>query len=177
MSLIENVARMPDWPTDTFKTTLPLEFTTGPTSIWFDLNAEGDGGAKGYMLVQFADAVTYAAGQPVVFENQNLKIVTNDISAGFIASKAPFAGVCMGVSTENQYGWIQICGEFVNSVTHTDVIAGDWLVVNIADARFDNTTTSLALVDHDVCAYALEADDSGATDIMIIPSQLLRAYI
>ena len=64
MSLIENVARMPDWPTDTFKTTLPDDFTTGPTSIWFDANVGGDGGAIGYMLVRFRDAVTYAAGQP-----------------------------------------------------------------------------------------------------------------
>ena len=176
MSLIENVARMPDWPTDTFKTTLPDDFTTGPPSIWFDANVGGDGGAIGYMLVRFRDAVTYAAGQPVMFDDADLGSVTNDISGAFIASKAPFAGVCLGVPTQNQYGWIQISGFVTNSVTHTDIAAGDWLVVNIADARFDNTTTTLALVDHDVCAYALEGHDSGATDIIIIPSQLLRAY-
>lgn len=66
------------------------------------------GEGKTYRYVQFKDAVTYAAGQSVWWDDRNTYAVTNDESSaeddGFLA------GIVAGVATENYYGLIQTGG-------------------------------------------------------------------
>lgn len=62
-----------------------------------------------YRYVQFKDAVTYADGQVVTWDNQDGFAVTNDISS-MEATSVSAAGVCRNVMTAEYYGYILVRG-------------------------------------------------------------------
>lgn len=73
------------------------------------LGYESTVNGKVYKYVQFKDAVTYAAGQPVSWDDQDGYTVTNDISS-MEATTVSAAGVALGVMTTAYYGFIQTKG-------------------------------------------------------------------
>lgn len=64
---------------------------------------------KRYKYVQVKDAVSYAAGQPVAWDNQDGNLVTNDISS-MEATTVKAAGVALGAYTADEYAFIQTHG-------------------------------------------------------------------
>lgn len=84
---------------------------------------------KVYRYVQFVDAVTYAAGH-VVSWTETAWTVSNDRSGGSVSTNR-VAGVCLGVATQNYYGWIQTKGEYATVLTNgdDDIAAEDGLIL------------------------------------------------
>lgn len=102
-------------------------------------------GDKAFRYVQFLDAVAYAVGQPVFVDASVTTIpsvVTNDVSEAASATKPVVAGVCLGVQTENYYGWIQTRG--IGTVLHNnddDAAIGDIVIATAADGGVCNVGT------------------------------------
>jgi hypothetical protein len=113
-----------------------------------------DESGKVYRYVQFKDAVTYAAGQPVVWAAATPTAVTNDISGGSNVG-ALVAGIALGVMTQNYYGFVLGKGYYSAVVTNgdDDIAAGDFLILGGSDGTCNSGTVSAADF-----GYALAAD-------------------
>jgi len=94
--------------------------------------------------VQFKNAVTYAAGQVCTPIATDMSTVTNDITGGSATPWAVvFAGVCLGVMTQDYYGWVLIRGYYPTLKTSgaDDIAAGESLIMH---ASTDGTCDGVA---------------------------------
>lgn len=127
---------------------------------------ETDG--KCYRYVRFLDATPYAAGHLVTLASTDWG-VTNDRSGGSDISLIP-VGVCLGVPTQGQYGWVQVSGIADVLCTGAGIVAGDVLVASssVDGAAAEN---SYGTVTHDtfsIAGVALEAISSGTTGKVLL---------
>jgi len=137
----------------------------------------GDG--RIFRYVQFKDAVTYAAGQSVTWDDKNTWAVTNDESSAEIDNI--LAGVVAGAPAEDEYGLIQTHGlyESANKTPGDDTIApgtimifddatptdGSMISYTAASASAGNPSDAelLALIGHMGGGYAVASDTSNDT--------------
>lgn len=85
-------------------------------------------GDKAYRLVQFKDAVAYAAGQCVTWKDKDGFTVTNDISGS--EGEKEVAGIVLFVAVENEYGYIQCAGQYATAkkaAADDNMVTGDIL--------------------------------------------------
>ena len=109
-----------------------------------------------YRYVKAAAALTndtIAAKESLSYAD-NAFTVTNDISAG-LGVVAP-AGVAISAIGEGKYGWIQVSGKAV-LVGDGSVAAGEAVVLDSSDGKVDSMAAG---EEHEVFAFALEADDT-----------------
>ncbi len=101
-----------------------------------------ESGSKTYRYVQFKDAVTYAAGQVVLWANALGTAVTNDCAGGSSIGIIP-AGICVRVMTTAYYGMILVRGIYATIKTSgaDDIAIGESL---IAHATTDGTCDGVA---------------------------------
>lgn len=137
-----------------------------------------------FQYVRVHSSVNATTGAPVVLVQTTTTggfCVTPDLSSGGTNPTARFAGVLMGDTTNNVYGWIQIAGICSDALTNTGVTAGNYLYLDSTDKKFNGytsdlvsthvvtgSTTAVTGCTPEVAAIALEADDSGETDIRIM---------
>lgn len=110
---------------------------------------------KAFRFVHFKDAVTYVKGHVVCLQDNDANEwdVTNDISAA-MAGDHPVGVVFQDtVPTENQYGFVQICGVADILAGSASIVAGDWLKPDAStDGAMDEATAG---TDENICAIAL----------------------
>ena len=113
-----------------------------------------------YEYGQFLDAVTYAAGQPLQRAHATSFKVTNDISGGSALTAARPAGICLGVPTQNQYGWVLRFGYYATVVTNgdDDIAAGDAIIVGASDGVVDSVAAATTTVHTKAVGYAPAVD-------------------
>jgi hypothetical protein len=124
---------------------------------------------KSYRYVRFLDAVAYAAGHVVTVAGTGWQ-VTNDRSGGSAQAGLEAVGVCLGVPTQDQYGWVQVAGIATVLIEGAAVIAGDRLVTdetNDGAAREINYTTYAAIQERNV-GTALATIGDGATGLVLL---------
>lgn len=120
-----------------------------------------------YQYGQFLDAVTYAAGQPLQRANATSSSVTNDISGGSALTAARPMGICLGVPTQNQYGWFLRKGYYATVVTNgdDDIAAGDAIIYGASDGVVDSVAAATTTVHTRAIGYAPAADVDAANTV------------
>lgn len=124
-------------------------------------------------FVQFLDAVTYAAGQVVAPADVLMTKVSNDVDVS--ATSLRCAGVCLGVMTQNYYGFVLTHGYYPTVKTNgdDDIAANDTVIMVATDGVVDSiakatTTGTLLLV-----GIATDADvDANNTVAVMVNSPL-----
>ena len=90
--------------------------------------------SRTFMYTQFKDAVAYAAGHSCFHDASLGGVVTNDVSEAASASKPQVMGICLGVQTENYFGFVQTRGSgFVLHNNDDNAAIGDEIVATVAD--------------------------------------------
>lgn len=100
-------------------------------------------GKKRFMYTQFKDAVAYAQGHICFWDAAADDTVTNDVSEAASATKPQVKGVCLGVQTQDYFGFIQTHGS--GTVLHNndnDAAIGDVIIATAADGGLCNVGTS-----------------------------------
>ena len=119
-----------------------------------------------YRYVQFKDAIAYAANQAVGFSaGDGITAVTNDVSE----DNGVAAGVCLGVMTENYYGFIALTGVYTMPTNGDDDIAAGDTVTLGGDGTVNSATTATGAN----LGVAMADDDNGANTVSV----LLRGLI
>lgn len=114
------------------------------------------------VYVKFIDAVSYVKGGMVFLADDNtamspFTIVTNDYSEDW-GDKLHVAGVCYGVQTTGQYGFVQTYGPGIVLCNNDDDAAvGDELIVTAADNGVANVATAGASGPQIYIGFALSA--------------------
>lgn len=136
-----------------------------PTHTPGQVYSAGEAGVL-YRYGQFKDAVTYAAKQACTLAAADKTAFTNDIAGGSSIG-AIAAGVCLGVQTQNYYGFVQITGPCtgVKTTGADDIVIGENVFVS-GDGTVDGsaatavTTTALgvALADDDNALNTVTVD-------------------
>ncbi len=99
------------------------------------------------VYVKFIDAISYVKGGMVFLADDNTQgspfyQVTNDYSEDW-GDKLAVAGVCYGVQTTGQYGFVQVYGPgIVLNNNDDDAAIGDELIVTAADNGVANVATA-----------------------------------
>ena len=124
-----------------------------------------DATGKVWKLVQFKDAVTYAATQVVEWADAACTTVTNDRVGG--SSIGNFAaGVCPGVKTQNYYGYIQVGGPATVKTASSSITAG---LALLSHSTVDGSTISAAAnaMTTAIVGVATAAESAGAVTVML----------
>lgn len=137
----------------------------------------GDG--RVFRYVQFKDAVTYAAGQAVTWDDRNTWAVTNDESSA--EDDNVLAGIVAGAPSADEYGFVQTKGLYEDAAKTPgdDTIApgtimifddasptdGSLISYTAASASAGNPSDAelLALIGHMGGGYAVASDTSDDT--------------
>ena len=86
-------------------------------------------GNKAYRYVQFKDAVTYADGQAVAWDDKDAFLVTNDASSA--EGEKELAGICLYVAVQDEYGYILCVGDHATAqkeANDDNMVAGTVLI-------------------------------------------------
>lgn len=120
-------------------------------------------------LVQFKDAVTYAAGQSLQWYDAAKTQVTNDRSGGTGLSFGA-AGICLMVNTTAYFGLILTRGKYPTVITNgdDDIAAGDAIIISSTDGKCDSGTSTPGLYLGNATAADVDADDTVAAFINVI---------
>ena len=118
-----------------------------------------------YRYVQFKDAVTYAAGQSVEYAATTGLAVTNDRAGGSSVGRAA-AGVCLGVMTQNYYGFILVQGTYNLATSGADDIAAGEIL--ITHATTDGTVDGVSTWTLGCIGVALAADVDAADTVLAV---------
>lgn len=109
-----------------------------------------------FRLVQFEDAVTYAAGHLCEFSDATMQQVTNDKAGGSSLGRCP-AGIALRAMTQNYFGYILVQGYHASALGDGSVGVGEAVMSHATtDGAFDTATGAGKQV-----GVAL-ADDSGS---------------
>ena len=126
--------------------------------------AEGEDG-KRYRYVKFVDAVTYAAAKIVVLASATTWDVTIDMAGGSALANLNAVGMCLGVPTEDQFGWVQFEGIATFTAGSSGIIAGDELM---PDSEDGDLTEAAGGTDENICAVSLAVVADNATGLCML---------
>lgn len=147
---------------DTTMFTDSAHYTLGEVAIGKD--------GKKYRYVQFKDAVTYAAGHVCCLASASTWAVSNDVDGGSQLAGTIVVGICLGVPTANQYGWVQIAG--IATVLHegASIAIGDILVADPSNdgAASEADYTAVAHADFKKVGIALAATGDGENGAVLL---------
>lgn len=147
---------------DTTKFTSSAVYTLGQIAFGKD--------GKRYRYVQFKDSVTYAAGHVCCLASASAWEVSNDVSGGSQLTGNIPVGICLGVPTEDQFGWVQVSG--IATVLHEggSIAIGDILVADPSNdgAASEADYTSVAHADFKRVGTALAATGDGANGAVLL---------
>ena len=144
-----------------------VDLTRFQASALYTLGAVAFGkNGKEYRYVRFVDAVPYVAGHVVMLASATQWDVTNDMSGGSALAGLWPAGVCIGVPTQNQYGWIQTKGIATFLAGSAAIIAGDPLKPDgTTDGASDEATAG---TDENIMGVALATVADTATGLCML---------